>query len=331
MSKNDNQDKSKDTKIHPRYINPATDFGFKRIFKDEEITKGFLNVLLQTEDPTVCISDVSISDGECDESSKEIRRVVYDVHCVTDTGDQFVIEMQNIEQVYFAERIVFYLSRAVSRQQEKGFINTVDSSGNKKQEVWNYHLKNIYGVFFMNFIDSKHAEKLSHFAFMETTRKYQDTDVFQYWKIQMPLYRGMKKSDCKTKIDKWMYNLTNMDAMKEEMPFTEEIPLFMRLDKIASYSALDKQQQIIYDDSYNNYLAYHGQMEFQLQKGIKIGMAEGIAKGIAKGREEGLAEGIAKGAREAKLLAARSMKAGGMSVNEIAKYLDLPLEEVEAL
>ena len=27
---------------HPKYINPATDFGFKKIFKDEEITRGFL-------------------------------------------------------------------------------------------------------------------------------------------------------------------------------------------------------------------------------------------------------------------------------------------------
>jgi hypothetical protein len=26
--------------LHPKYINPATDFGFKKIFKDEEITLG---------------------------------------------------------------------------------------------------------------------------------------------------------------------------------------------------------------------------------------------------------------------------------------------------
>lgn len=78
-----------------RYIDPATDFGFKRIFKDEEITKGFLNALLQSEYPKMNITKVTITDGELDESHKDIRRVVYDVHCVTDDGSEFVVEMQN--------------------------------------------------------------------------------------------------------------------------------------------------------------------------------------------------------------------------------------------
>ncbi len=30
---------------HHKYINPATDFGFKLIFKDEEITRGFNSLL----------------------------------------------------------------------------------------------------------------------------------------------------------------------------------------------------------------------------------------------------------------------------------------------
>ncbi|MDD6002301.1 MAG: Rpn family recombination-promoting nuclease/putative transposase, partial [Bacteroidales bacterium] len=96
----------------PKYINPVTDFGFKRIFKDEEITRGFLNALLQKYDPATHIKSVTITDGELDEASKAIRRVVYDVHCTTDTGEEFVIEMQNEAQEFFQERIVYYLARS---------------------------------------------------------------------------------------------------------------------------------------------------------------------------------------------------------------------------
>ena len=67
------------TKKHSRYINPATDFGFKMIFKDEDITREFLNDLLHTRTPDVNIAKVTITDGEFDESDTEVRRVVYDV------------------------------------------------------------------------------------------------------------------------------------------------------------------------------------------------------------------------------------------------------------
>ena len=46
-----------------KYINPATDFGFKRIFKDEEITRGFLNALLKRYDPKTHIKKVTITDA----------------------------------------------------------------------------------------------------------------------------------------------------------------------------------------------------------------------------------------------------------------------------
>ncbi|MBR4264707.1 MAG: Rpn family recombination-promoting nuclease/putative transposase, partial [Bacteroidales bacterium] len=246
------------SKWHPKYIDPATDFGFKRIFKDEEITRGFLNDLIQKDDPTVNITSVTITDGEFDETNKDSRRVVYDVYCVTDSGEEFIIEMQNDSQDFFAERIVFYLARAASRQQSKGYLNYIDANGEKKKKDWDYHLKNIYGVFFMNFKDKdpEHAEPLSHFLLMEKEKHYVDTDVIQYWKIQMPFYRKMKESDCKNSIDKWIFNLSNMSTMETNLAFTDEKPLFMRLQELASYSALTPQQQIQYDYSFQNFMCY---------------------------------------------------------------------------
>ena len=295
----------------PKYINPVTDFGFKRIFKDEEITRGFLNALLQKYDPATVIKTVTITDGELDETSKAIRRVVYDVHCTTDTGEEFVIEMQNEAQEFFQERIVYYLARSASRQQTKGVIKHIDENGKPKETKWNYNLKRIYGVFFMNFKDMEHPQPLSHFALLETEKHYQDTDVFQYWKIQMPLYREMKESDCKDDIDKWIYNLSNMETMETQLPFASEQPLFVRLGKLAAYSNLSAQQQIQYDDSYNNYLAYMGAQEYQMNEGIRIG--------------------IEKGEMSKAITIARNLKAAGLDISFIAQNTGLTTKQIQSL
>jgi predicted transposase/invertase (TIGR01784 family) len=209
----------------------------------------------------------------------------------------------------------------VSRQQKKGYINFINAKGEEDRKPWDYHLANIYGVFFMNFkdTDKKHQQGLSHFALMETTKHYQDTDVFQYWKIQMPIYRKMKESDCKNDIDKWIFNLSNMETMETTLPFTNDIPLFKQLGKIASYSNLSPEQQMQYDDSFNNYLAFMGQQEYKLKEGIKIG------------REEGRAEGRAEGARAKAIESARKMKTKGYSVDIIADITGLTPDEIAAL
>ena len=321
----------KDILHHPKFIDPVTDFGFKWIFKDEEITRGFLNALIKDRYPSMNIASVTITDGELDETRKDVRRVVFDVHCVADNGYEFVIEMQNGSQEFFSQRIVHYLSRAASKQQTKGYMEYLVSprkSKKKKKKLpkkkivkkdWNYQLKNIYGVFFMNFKDNAHPKPIAHIALLDSTEHYVDTEVFQYWKIQMPFYREMKESDCKTDIDKWIFNLTNMPEMKTQLAFKKDEPLFMRLEKIASYSLLTPKQQMQYDDSFNNYLAVLGNEAYNKRVGFEHGM------------KQGMEQGRVEGAKQQSISVARSMKADKMPLELIAKYSGLTIAEINEL
>lgn len=142
---------------------------------------------------------------------------------------------------------------------------------------------------------------------METTKHYKDSDVFQYWKIQMPFYRRMKETDCKNDIDKWIFNLSNMQKMETTLPFTNEIPLFMRLGKIAAYSNLTKQQQQQYDDSYHNYMCYHGQLDYKYKQG----------------KEEG--------EHQKAISIARLMKSAGEPIDKIVLYSGLTKDEISKL
>ena len=116
-----------------RFINPFTDVGFKRIFGQEinkDLLIDFLNGLLEGEKHIV---DIRFLDKEVLPAFAQDRGVIYDVYCTNESGEQFIVEMQNRPQVNFRERALYYLSRAVARQGERG-------------ADWQFRLKAVYGV-----------------------------------------------------------------------------------------------------------------------------------------------------------------------------------------
>ena len=86
-----------------RFINPFTDVGFKRIFGQEinkDLLIDFLNGLLEGEKHIV---DIRFLDKEVLPAFAQDRGVIYDVYCTNESGEQFIVEMQNRPQVNFRE------------------------------------------------------------------------------------------------------------------------------------------------------------------------------------------------------------------------------------
>ena len=87
-----------------RYINPLTDYGFKRIFGNSLLLKDFLNNVLELPDKIVRIHYVNV---EQTGRTKNERGSCYDLHCTTSKGDYIIIEMQNLPQPFFKDRVVY--------------------------------------------------------------------------------------------------------------------------------------------------------------------------------------------------------------------------------
>ena len=76
-----------------RFFNPFEDVAFKKLFGQEsnkDILIDFLNDLLQGEKH---IENLTFLDKEQLAKTLKERRFIYDVYCVSDEGEKFIVEM----------------------------------------------------------------------------------------------------------------------------------------------------------------------------------------------------------------------------------------------
>jgi predicted transposase/invertase (TIGR01784 family) len=103
-----------------RYIDPRTDFGFKRLFGGEEskeILKQFLFDILQLAHP---IQEITYVPQEQLPASPQERRGIYDVYCIDSSGQRFVVEMQRQLPANIKDRSLYYSTFAITSQAQRG-------------------------------------------------------------------------------------------------------------------------------------------------------------------------------------------------------------------
>ena len=103
-----------------RYINPYTDFGFKKLFGEEaskDLLADFLNTLLPERHQ---IHTLEFRNPELLGPTSADRRAVFDIYCENNKGEQFIVEMQKAEQEFFKDRSVYYISYLIRQQGKKG-------------------------------------------------------------------------------------------------------------------------------------------------------------------------------------------------------------------
>ena len=302
-----------------RYLNPLTDFGFKRLFGTEmnkELLISFLNALFHDKD----IRDVSYLNSEQLGDSEDDRRSVFDVYCEDAQGDKFVVEMQNVYQEFFKDRSVYYATIPIRDQGRKG--------------DWDFELKAVYTVGVLNFCltdDPGHYVHEVKLVDLGTKEVFYDKLTFAY--IEIPKF-NKDEEHLDTMWDKWMFVLRNLSHLMDRPPALQE-RVFTRLFEQAEIAKLSKTELRNYTygmdtlRDYKNGLATAKKQGIALgrQEGIHLGRQEGIALGTEKGIALGKEEGIALTSRKIAL----SLKEMGMSVPDIIKATGLSAEEIKKL
>lgn len=79
-----------------KYINPFTDYGFKRLFGEEpnkDLLLDFLNELLKNEQGR--ITELTYLKSDKLGSSEHDRKAVFDLYCQNERGEKFIVELIN--------------------------------------------------------------------------------------------------------------------------------------------------------------------------------------------------------------------------------------------
>ena len=302
--------------IRERYIDPYTDFGFKKLFGTElnkDLLISFLNALFN--DAKREIKDVQYLNAEQLGDGYGDRRAVFDVYCVTEDGSRFIVEMQKAEQEYFKDRSVYYATAPIREQAPKG--------------KWDYHLDGVYTIGVLNFVfpDGEYpADSYIHEIKLKDTQDnhvFYDKLTFVY--LEMPKF-NKREDELETMFDKWMFALRNLSRLLERPAALQE-RIFKRLfdqAEIAQFSPAERRE---YAESVKDYWDYYSTMKTAHKKGKAEGREEGLAEGEAKGRAEGLAEGQQKEKTETVL----RLKALGLSIEQIAQGAGLTVDEVTTI
>ena len=301
-----------------RYMNPYTDFGFKKLFGTElnkDLLISFLNALIPEERE---ITDVTYLNPEQLGAQELERKAVFDVYCENEAGEKFLVEMQKAEQQFFKDRSIFYSTFPIREQAVRG-------------QKWNYELKAVYTVGILNFtFDHSNDDYFHHeVKLLDTRTKEVFYDKLTFIYLEMPKF-DKTEDELESMFDKWLFVLKNLSRLTER-PVALQERVFERVFRVAEIARLDKRDLAAYEESVKVFRDLNNVISTAEWKGEVKGHAKGLEEGLAKGLEEGHAKGLEDGKRERKIEMARGMKAEGIPLATIQKISGLSIQEIENL
>lgn len=295
-----------------KYINPFTDYGFKRLFGEEpnkDLLLDFLNELLKDIEGT--ITEISYLPNEKLPISVGDRRAIFDIYCINEYGERFIVEMQKAEQKFFKDRTVFYSTFPIQEQ------------ARNKGKLWDFNLKTIYTIGILDFVfEESDPNKFRHdVKLTEQETKMVFYDKLNYIYLEMPKF-NKSINELNSRFDKWMFVLKNLPKLERIPPQLKE-KIFLKLFKSAEIAKLNPDEFKRYEESVNAYRDIVNIQNRSFEKGKKKGIKKGLKKGREQGRKEGLQEGIKK--------VAINMLNNGIAIDIIVASTGLSEKEIKSL
>ena len=279
-----------------KYVNPFTDFGFKKIFGEEAskpLLIDFLNALLPETNEII---DLSFKNTEHLGQTDNDRKAIFDIYCENESGEKFIVELQKAKQNYFKERTIYYSTFPIREQAEKG--------------EWNYNLKAVYciGILDFKFEDYETEPERSavvHFIKLKDqfNKIFYDKLTFIY--LEMPNFEKAE-TELVTRLDKWLYFIKHLEDF-QSIPAIFSDAVFSKAFENAELANLGQSEL----DNYENSLKSYRDLKNVIDTAFDEGKLEGKLEGI--------------------LEIAKAMKFKGLSIIDIAELTGLSKGDIERL
>lgn len=284
-----------------RYVNPFTDYGFKRLFGEEpnkDLLLDFLNELLYEQEGRIV--DLTYLKSDQLGSTEVDRKAIFDLYCENDKGEKFIVELQKTKQKFFKDRSVYYATFPIREQAERG-------------TEWDFELKAVYLIAILDFVFDEGQDDPEKFRYdvkltdVDTCTVFYDKLTFIY--LEMPKFRKSVE-ELTTRFEKWLYVLRNLNRL-DRVPDELREAIFLKLFEVAEIAKFTRAEYDAYEDSLKVY--------------------RDLKNSLDTAREEGLQQGLKIGAESRNREVIRNGLNNGMTIAQLAGLLGLTADEVRHL
>jgi predicted transposase/invertase (TIGR01784 family) len=285
------------------FINPKTDFAFKKIFgspQSQPVLISFLNGLLY--DSTDTIQALDILNPYQAPRIQGMKDTYLDVKAQLANGTSVIIEMQVLNVEGFEKRVLYNAAKTYSTQLGPGDDYTLLSP-----------------VIALTITDFVMFPELTAYRTCFVLREkqvlidYPSSDLELVF-LELPKFE-QSLGDLHNLMEQWLFFLKNakgLTAIPEEM---SQIPAFRQAFEFANQANLSPEEL---EDLEHREIFIHDQ-----RNAIKRALNQGREEGREAGREAGREEGIRQMAEQ--------MKGAGIEIAQIAAITGLPIEDIERL
>lgn len=257
-------------RFEEKYINPFTDFGFKKLFGEEpnkDLLMDFLNELLKEEQGQII--NLTYLKNEQLGATEIDRKAIFDLYCENEKGEKFIVELQKTKQNFFKDRTVYYSTFPIRDQ--------------AKRTDWDYELKAVYTIAILDFIfepDNKNDDRFRYdVKLTDTVTKKVFYDKLTFIYLEMPRF-NKSIDELETRFDKWLYVLRNLNRL-DKVPDKLREKIFEKLFETAEIAKFTPDQVRTYEDSLKYYRDLKNSLDTAREEGIEIGIGK-VAKNALK-------------------------------------------------
>ena len=286
------------------YINPKTDFGFKKLFMEGLRAQLRLLDLLKTffPDPLGGASRVVLKPTELLGDIESEKRVVLDILATVDDKTETLIEMQRAQKPLFVERSIFYTCRLVSKGLKSGDeydIPTVITLCITERTLPEFaDLEGFFHLAQLRRVDGKNISEKMMLGYL---------DLSKFAALNPGQLKDMQFAD---RQEKWGYTLANVGRM-DLQDLSQEDEVFRSVFEDSMHQKLNKMEKEEYKKSVLEY--------------------EDVQEAVRYAHEQGLEQGLEQGRETEKRQLARNMLAKGLAPILVAEITGLAVEEVMAM
>ncbi|MBC7516212.1 MAG: Rpn family recombination-promoting nuclease/putative transposase [Alkalinema sp. FL-bin-369] len=292
------------------FINPKTDFAFKKIFGSEqsqEILISFLNGILY--DGENVIQSVDILNPYQAPRIRGMKDTFLDVKATLSGGQTVIIEMQVLNVEGFEQQVLYNAAKAFSTQLNIGQDYTLLSPV-IALTITDFEMFQDLDAVISRFV-LKEKQDLTDYAI----------DGLELVFVELPkFHQALNQVDGLT--EQWIYFLQNARQLESVPVSMGNVPAIQQAFTVANQANLSREEL---EDLESREMFIHDQRN-AIVKGVKQGRTEGRTEGLA----EGLAEGLKQGTNQTKIAIAQRLFTT-LDDATIARITDLTLDEVKQL